>query len=355
MRDCLGLDFAGRVFEDNFLIVDVKMRADFPAERRFWFNPPFHPGQTSLLHKQADNVFRIDFQLGRDIDREKALRKENVDKKVRALLGPKIKFEYEWVSVYTFACLRMEKFTHGRVLFAGDAAHLVSPFGARGANGGIQDSDNLSWKLALVLNGVAPPALLASYDDERVYGADENILNSSRSADFMSPKGEVGMAFRDATLELARDFAFARHFVNGGRLSLPCVLDQSPLNTADEDKFTAAQRPGAPCLDAPIMENGRRGWLLKKLGDRFVILYFADGEADLPPTPSTAVPFEWLLVNKRQAAGLYDKDGLAFRHYDAAPGTCYLVRPDQHVAARWRGFDGDKVAAALRVAVGMAA
>ncbi|MGI9228875.1 MAG: FAD-dependent oxidoreductase [Gammaproteobacteria bacterium] len=354
VRDCLGLDFEGRIFEDNFLIVDIKMHTDFPAERHFWFNPPFNPGQTSLIHKQADNVFRIDFQLGRDIDRQQALLKENVDKKVHAFLGPDIAFEYEWVSIYTFACLRMEKFVHGRVIFAGDAAHLVSPFGARGANGGIQDSDNLCWKLAMLINGTAARPLLESYDTERIHGADENILNSSRSTDFMSPKGEVSLAFRNATLGLARDFEFARHFVNGGRLSTPCTLDNSPLNTADEDTFTDKQRPGSPCMDAPILKDGDRDWLLKQLGHRFTGLYFTDGETVLPAPDSlstqTRIPLDLLVVNKQDSGGLYDKDGLAFQHYDAAPGTFYLVRPDQHVAARWRQFNSDKVAMALRTA-----
>ena len=49
--------------------------------------------------------------------------------------------------MYTFQCRRMQRFRHDRVIFAGDAAHVVSPFGARGANSGIQDTDNLVWKL----------------------------------------------------------------------------------------------------------------------------------------------------------------------------------------------------------------
>ncbi len=357
VRDCLGLDFDGRIFEDNFLIADVKIHTDFPAERRFWFNPPFNPGQTSLIHKQADDVYRIDFQLGWDIDKQAALKEENVTKKVRAFLGPGVDFQYEWVSLYTFACLRMEKFVHDRVIFAGDAAHLVSPFGARGANGGIQDADNLIWKLALVLNGLASQELLQSYDAERIYGADENIMNSARSTDFMSPKGEVSLAFRNATLELARDFEFARRFVNGGRLSVPCTLDESPLNTKDEDRFSDKQRPGSPCMDAPIRANNQDSWLLKRLGNRFVGLYFTDGTTASPRPEDIAtaaaippIPLELLIVNQQNTGDVYDKKGLAFQHYDATPGTFYLIRPDQHVAARWRQFNADKVAAALRVA-----
>ena len=276
VRNALGLDFVGRVFEDNFLIADVRMKADFPAIRRFWFDPPFNPGQTSLIHKQADDVWRIDFQMGWDIDRDEVMKEENIDAKIKAFLGSDLEFEYEWVSLYTFKCCRMEKFVHGRVIFAGDSAHLVSPFGARGANGGLQDVDNLAWKLHLVLTGAAPPGLISSYDDERILGAEENVVNSSRSTDFMTPKSEVSLAFRNAALELAKDFEFARRFVNPGRLSTPSVLDGSPLNTPDEDKFSAKQRPGSPCLDAPVSIDGVDAWFLNQLGDRFTGIYFSD-------------------------------------------------------------------------------
>ena len=143
------------------------MKADLPAERWFWFDPPFHRNQSALLHRQADNVWRIDFQLGWDADPDLEKQVQRVGARIRAMLGEHAEFELQWVSVYTFQCRRMEKFRHGRVLFAGDAAHQVSPFGARGGNGGIQDGENLAWKLALVATGQAPDRLLDSYDAER--------------------------------------------------------------------------------------------------------------------------------------------------------------------------------------------
>ncbi|HYC13755.1 MAG TPA: FAD-dependent monooxygenase, partial [Stellaceae bacterium] len=176
VRRALGLDFMGHVFEDRFLITDVRMEADFPTERRFWFDPPFHAGRSALLHRQADDVWRIDLQLGADADPELERQPERVIPRIRAMLGPEREFEIVWTSVYTFQCRRLDKFRHGRVLFAGDAAHQVSPFGARGGNGGVQDADNLAWKLALVLKGLAPERLLESYDAERIPAADENIM-----------------------------------------------------------------------------------------------------------------------------------------------------------------------------------
>jgi len=360
VRSMLDLDFEGRVFEDHFLIADVRMKVDFPAERRFWFDPPFNPGNTSLLHKQADDVWRIDFQLGWDIDKEAALNEKSVDDRIRGFLGDDIDFDYEWVSLYTFQCRRMKSFVHKRVIFVGDSAHLVSPFGARGANGGIQDVDNLVWKLALILEDKAPISLLQSYDEERVYGADENILNSSRSTDFMTPKSDVSKAFRDATLELARDFAFARNFVNSGRLSVPCTLDLSALNEPDTEEFSAKQRPGSPCLDAPITGDGIESWFLNQLGDHFTGILFADANGsitnDMRVLRDQDIPVHTVVVKPVGCAAhdgdIIDQQAQLQKHYDARPGTYYLIRPDQHVAARWRSFDLTKVNKALSRATG---
>ena len=203
LSEGLGLPFSGQVFHDRFLIVDVVMERDMPAERRFWFNPPFHPSGSVLLHRQPDNVWRVDFQLGPDADPEAEKAPERVRARVAAMLGPDARFEIEWVSAYTFRCRRLAKFRHGRIFFLGDAAHQVSPFGARGGNGGVQDADNLGWKLHAVLTGAAGEALLDSYDAERIPACDENIEASTRSTEFITPKGEAARAYRDAVLELS--------------------------------------------------------------------------------------------------------------------------------------------------------
>ncbi len=344
IRRALGLEFPGQAFNDRFLISDVVMTADFPPERWFWFDPPFHRRQSTLLHMQADNVWRIDFQLGPDADPEEEKKPERVIPRLKAMLGVDTAFELEWVSVYTFQCRRLDRFRHGRVLFAGDAAHQVSPFGARGANSGVQDADNLVWKLKAVLDGAAPEALLDSYDAERVHAAKENLLNSTRSTDFITPKSAVSRDFRDAVLDLAEHHPFARRLVNSGRLSVPAVYAGSPLNTPDEDDFEGAMAPGSPCADAPIARNGKAGWLLNLLGGGFTLLCFGDAPEPLEVGGVTV----GVLTAGRD---FEDTEGLVARRYDGRPGTVYLVRPDQHVAARWRAFDAAKVDAAVNRAL----
>ena len=228
VRTMLGHDFEGRVFEDSFLIADVRMTVEFPTERWFWFEPPFKDsGASALLHRQPDDVWRIDFQLGWDIDRTRELDPARIRARVDAMLssqtGAVPDYELVWTSIYTFQCRRMRRFRHGPILFAGDSAHQVSPFGARGANSGVQDADNLGWRLDLVARGAAPAALLDGYAAEREHAADENILASSRATDFMTPKTSAARRYRDAVLDLAADHAFARPLINSGRLSVPCT------------------------------------------------------------------------------------------------------------------------------------
>ena len=352
IREAMALPFTGQVFRDRFLIADVVIKGEvgFPAERWFWFDPPFHPGQSVLLHKQPDDLWRIDFQLGWDADPEAEKDPAKVTARVRAMLGPLVPFELEWVSVYTFRCRRLERFRHGRVIFAGDAAHQVSPFGARGGNGGVQDADNLAWKLAAVLQGRAPEALLDSYDAERIPAADENILNSTRSTDFITPKSDAARAWRDAALELAAQFAFARPLVNSGRLSRPAVLQDSPLTARDAGHWSGGALPGSPAPDAPVLRDGQPDWLLRHLGGDFCLLVF-----DAVWTP--AVPgLRTLFVTAEETPGaLWDHGGLAAARFGAPPGGAVLLRPDQHIAARFAAPTATQVAAALDRALGRAA
>jgi 3-(3-hydroxy-phenyl)propionate hydroxylase len=246
-------------------------------------------------------------------------------------------FSLEWVSVYRFQCRRLERFVHGRVVFVGDAAHQVSPFGARGANSGVQDAENLAWKLALVLNGAAPESLIETYEIERSAAADENIGHSTRSTDFIAPRSAQELRFRDAVLSLAREAPFAKRMVNSGRLSLPSTYD-SPLSTPDRDTWGGTARLGAPLPDAPLVDgHGSATWLLDAIGGDEVLLCT---EADGPELPGV----------KRIVIGrdLVDHEGHFAERFDVSPGAAYLVRPDQHLAARWRAPGTASLTAAAR-------
>jgi 3-(3-hydroxy-phenyl)propionate hydroxylase len=336
IRGMLDLGFEGEVFKDSFLIADVRMKAQFPTERWFWFDPPSGAGASQLLHRQPEDVWRIDFQIGWDADRAEELKPENVRRRVQAMLGEGVEFEIVWNSIYTFQCRRMRRFRQGRVVFAGDAAHQVSPFGARGANSGLQDAENLAWKLDLILRGAGADPLLDSYEAERIQAADENIRHSTRSTDFIAPKSGVSRAFRDAVLQLSAKHEFARPLVNSGRLSVPCIHDGSALNGPDAlPGGPARSRPGAPAPDAPLAD----GFLLDRLGGRFQILAI---DTEAPGIEGAEV----LRVSAR------DNPDLTARWLGEARAAVYLLRPDQHVAARWPGWDGAAVAAALARAQG---
>jgi 3-(3-hydroxy-phenyl)propionate hydroxylase len=320
LRQMVGAEFAGQVFEDQFLIADVKMAAEFPTERWFWFDPPFHAGRSALLHKQPDDVWRIDLQLRPDADPVAEKRPENVRPRIARMLGHD-RFEFVWISLYKFQCRRMDRFIHGRVIFAGDAAHQVSPFGARGANSGLEDAENLAWKLDRVLRRRSPEGLLDSYHIERSAAADENIRESTRSTDFMAPNTAQEARLRQAVLALAGETEFGKRMVNGGRLSVPTVYD-SPLSTPDSDSWRGGPRPGTSMYDAPIDGRYLTDAFIDQ-GKQFTWLAFGDGGAiDAPEDVGTI--------------SVDAEEKFASTRYDGEPGAAYLLRPDGYVAARFR-------------------
>ena len=343
-RARMGLGFEGQTFEEQFLIVDIEMEQspfgnhDRP-ERWFWFDPPFHSGKSALLHMQPDNLYRIDLQLDLGADGQKEALEENVRPRIEAIVGTR-PFRLDWVSVYKFRCIKLDRFVHNRVIFVGDSAHVVSPFGARGGNGGVQDADNLGWKLEAVLNGAADARLLETYDAERGHGAAENIANSARATNFMTPKSPIEALFRAETLRMAHDHPFARRLINSGRLSVPCSLAGFPLQT----EGAAPVAPGSAVIDAPLEGS----WLLREVQGDFVLVGF--GEVALPEVAGLR------RLGIGQTSGEYrccdDPTGLARARY--GEGYAYLFRPDGHVAAAFRAPGKAAVRAALDRAMGKA-
>ncbi len=326
-RKRMNLPFEGQTFEEHFLIIDVELPqspfATDDPERWFWFAPPFHPGQSALLHKQPDNIYRIDLQLGPDTDPNTEATEEKVIPRIKEIIGD-MDFRLDWMSVYKFRCARLDRFVHGRVLFVGDSAHVVSPFGARGGNGGIQDVDNLGWKLAAMLNG-APDTLLNTYDEERTHGSAENILNSSRATNFMTPKSKIETLFRNETLALAEKHPFARKLINSGRLSQPCSLAGMTLQTGDHPMV------GQCLTDLPM----NQGWLIEHIQGEFTLLTLDN--AAWPQTDGVRIV---RLPDTQQAATRYGTKG------------AFLVRPDGHICAHFDIPDAKAMSTALARARG---
>jgi 3-(3-hydroxy-phenyl)propionate hydroxylase len=253
-------------------------------------------------------------------------------------------FSIEWISLYRFQCRRMCHFVHNRIIFAGDAAHQVSPFGARGANSGIEDAENLAWKLDAIHRGTGPSSLLASYETERIQAAEDNIANSTRATDFIAPSTDYERVLRTATLRLARQCDFAKRMVNSGRLAKPTRYT-SPLSTPDIDIWSGGPPPGAPMIDVPLRgPDGTPSFLtnaFRAAGCKFTLLRHGTGPClDGIPTV-TVCESAW-----------HDEEGLFAQRYDTRPGDAYILRPDGYIACRLRAATLSHLCAALSRARG---
>ncbi|WP_027794021.1 FAD-dependent oxidoreductase [Paraburkholderia acidipaludis] len=355
IREALGLKLAGTSYEGRYVIVDILLDSERPTERLAYFDPASNPGSTVLVHKQPDNVWRIDYQLRDGEDAEEAVKPENVMPRVQSLLdmmGETAPWSPIWITIYKANALTLERYRHGRVLFAGDAAHLVPIFGVRGANSGIDDADNLAWKLAYVVKGRATDTLLDSYSDERVYAAHENLGYGTKSTEFMAPPSFAFDLMRTAVLSLARRHPFVRPLINPRQTSA-ITYGASPLNAASSTRFANGPMPGAPLPECPLTIVGagtsRDGHLTDLLEPCFTAFWFStDGSvpAALTALESTLaardVPFAVVPLAARRppdsarAAG-WDHTGRLFPMYGATTSTLYLARPDGHVLGRWQG------------------
>lgn len=351
VRQSLGLSLEGTSYEGRYLIADILLESEHPTERRCWFDPPSNPGSTVLMHRQPDDVWRIDYQLGDDEDAEAELAPERVRARITAhlaMIGERAPWQLIWHSLYKAHCLTLPDYCRGRVLFAGDAAHLVPIFGVRGLNSGIDDAANLAWKLAAVLDGTAPATLLDSYSTERVFAAHENIAQARMSTLFMTPPSAGHALMREAALSLAVRHDFARTLVNP-RQTTAIAFPDSPLSTPDRDAWASGPPPGATLPDCPVtLRHGNLagpGHLLDVIGLRPVLYWFAD---EAPPA-ETDLPLDVVPIGGAPATALSldDHAGRARSLLDGSPGAAYLVRPDGHVAARFRRTGNSVVRAAL--------
>ena len=363
VRKALDLKLEGDAYEGRYVIVDIQMHSDYPTERRAFFDPPGNPGSTVLIHKQPDDIWRVDYQLRDNQDEETALKEENIRTRVGAILemvGETGPWELEWWSIYKAYTLALDDYRSKRVLFIGDAAHLVPIFGVRGLNSGFADAVNAGWKLAYVLHGWAPDTLLDSYSPERRGATLEVFANAVKSTRFMTPPTRGYSLMREAVLSLSLSQDFCRPLINP-RQSRPYTYVASPLTSFPErdGEFIRGPCAGAPLFNRRIAKDN---YLLDHLGKGFSGLYFCrDGK---PPAEMKKLfaqlavgdePFTPIIVTNTQAVDrgiIVDKGKKIFDAYGADHDSFYLVRPDRHVCARWRRMQPDEVLAAFKLALG---
>ncbi|AZY50460.1 FAD-dependent oxidoreductase [Bordetella avium] len=328
VRELLGLSLQGMQYDGRYVIVDIRQKSQRATERLAWFDPPSNPGSTLLMHRQPDDVWRIDYQISDEEDPAEAVKPENVLPRVRShleMIGETQPWEPLWISVYNAKCLTLDRYRHGRVLFAGDAAHLVPIFGVRGLNSGLDDAGNLAWKLAAVLSGQAADSLLDSYSQERVAAARMNISYGAKSTEFMAPPDYGFKLLREATLRLALHDADVRSLINP-RQSEPVFYRDSPLNIADGAPQAGAQ--AAPGMPAPDLRLSGGRYLSEQFGHRFTVL--VQGEQTLDPADWPEVTVLQLDAQAEDAALLQERYGQA---------RLYLIRPDGYVLGRWASLD----------------
>jgi 3-(3-hydroxy-phenyl)propionate hydroxylase len=338
--------------QDRWCISDIRFKLDAPLERWTWIEAPFNENRAVWQLPMGDGVWRLDYQMDANADPDAVSNESVVRSRLRQQLGEDREFELVWVGPYAYRTQLLDRMRHGRVFFLGDAAHVMSPFGGRGGNSGIQDAENLAWKLAMVLNGQAPQALLDSYHAERHPAAMHNIKTTSRTTRFLSPQSKAERVLRDAIISLAREHAFARPLVNTGRMSVAYQYDQSPLTTSG----------GATVQNVPlILPNGKPGALLDLFEGQncFLALWFSEHgltprDVETITTLQRELPaVRWAIYSAvgHGAKTLGDKGGKLKHALSVASDCVCLIRPDLHLAAKLTQPSGTTIRKALRKAL----
>ncbi|MFN3735148.1 FAD-dependent monooxygenase [Comamonas testosteroni] len=368
IRTGMNLLMEGASYEGRFVIADIRIDLPLPTERLAFFDPAWNPGNTILMHREPHGIWRVDYQLPAGEDPEDALRPESLKARIDAQLEMigfgGTPWEMDWSSVYSARALTLPEYVHGRVIFAGDAAHMLPIFGVRGANTGFQDAQGLGWRLALVAKGVASAALLQSYSSERVGAAREIVEEAGKSTRFMAPPSRGFRMLRDAVLSLSLSQSFVGPLYHW-RTSRPHEYGNSPLNSMGDDNllFKAGPGHGAPPLNVRFAPDS---YLLDHLGGGFDLLYFTSGKATAAQLQAVVagvrargVAVRLVAVSSHAASAiegadlvLDDSEGRCRARYGVmADGAAYLLRPDQHVCARWMALDANRLQAAFKAAL----
>ena len=351
IRSQLGIDAHPSRSTDRWCISDVRFKKPLPTERWTWVDAPFNEGRGVWQHLMADGVWRIDYQMPEDCDVAEISKPEVAGARLREQLGPDVEFEFVWIGPYGYRDHLLDNFRHGRILFIGDAAHVVSPFGARGGNTGIQDAGNLGWKLALVVQGQAGDALLDTYNAERRPAAAQNLQVTSRSARFLAPRSKAEHVMRRAVVDLAARHPFARALVNTGRMSVANdypAAPHLPEGAKTVQNLPLTMQDGTPTSVMQLLSGGG--------GTHCLALWFAPtrGQAAETADLEGSLPMRLLAVGGDSGlATLQASEPLACHLGNPPPGSLVLVRPDAYRAACLTTPDARSIAAFVRRAMSL--
>ena len=353
IREGLKLPIHSARGQDRWCISDIRFKFDAPLERWTWIEAPFNENRAVWQLPMGDGVWRLDYQMDANADPDAVSNEGVVRSRLRQQLGEDREFELVWVGPYAYRTQMLENMRYGRVFFLGDAAHVMSPFGGRGGNSGIQDAENLAWKLALVLNGDAPEGLLDSYQAERHPAAAHNIKTTSRTTRFLSPQSKAERILRDAVISLARDYGFARPLVNTGRMSVAYSYAASPLTT----------NGGASVPNVPLtLPNGATATLLELFNNKncFLGIWFSArglsaSDVRMLQQLQRKEPLLRLVVYSEFGVGmptLGDRGGKLQRALGVGVDCVCLIRPDMHLAAKVDSPTLPRIRRALNQALG---
>ena len=365
IRSSMNLKLEGASFESIFVIADIRIDLPYPTERLAFFDPDWNRGNTILMHREPHGIWRVDYQLPPGETPEEALRPESLKQRIDAQLKmigfEGTPWEMDWNSVYSARTLTLPEYVHQRIVFTGDAAHLLPIFGVRGANTAFQDAQSLGWHLAFVLQGHAPEKLMQNHSTERVGAAREIITEAGKSTRFMAPPSRGFRLLRDAVLSLSLTQEFVRPLYHW-RTSRPHEYSRSLLNSPCDDN---AQFTGGPALGAPPqnVQLQTDNYLLDHLGGGFDLVYVADAKG-IPKETAQAVaslqaqglPVKLIAISTHAHAveganlTLHDPHMRFQERYAVQAGGAYLFRPDQHICARWLQMDAARLTQSLQVA-----